>query len=66
MTDKPQLDHDKDGRSGGAKKPPAFEWIVTRAAGLVRVPSDETAKRLSRGARIATQRDFAIAGIDPA
>ena len=63
MTDKPQLDHDGDRKAGGARKPPAFEWIVSRARGLEKVPSAETATRLRSGARMATDRDFAVAGI---
>lgn len=65
MTDKPQLDHDNNGGAGGAKKPPATEWVVTRDTGLMEVPSSETAGRLKAGGRMATERDFAVAGIDP-
>lgn len=66
MTDKPQLDHDGDGKPGGAKPAPTFEWIVTRGEGLIRVTASEVGKRLQSGARRATGRDFQIAGIDPA
>lgn len=59
----PQLDHDGNGKAGGAKKPPAFEWIVTRGRGLERVASSLTAARLRAGARMATPRDLAIAGV---
>lgn len=62
----PQLDHDKDNRPGGAKKAPAMEWIVTRAVGLHQVPSGETAAKLRAGARMATARDLAIAGVENA
>jgi hypothetical protein len=65
MTDpKPQLDHDGDSRPGGAKKPPAMEWIVTRKDGLIQVSSTETAARLRAGARLPTARDFKVAGIE--
>lgn len=75
MSDKPQLDHDGDGKPGGAKRAggrhpvpsPAIgsEWIVTRGGGLIQVPADQVAHRLGRDARLPTPRDFAVAGIDP-
>lgn len=66
MTDKPQLDHDRDGKAGGAKKPPAADdlvWMVSRARGLHRVPAPETAAVLRAGGRLATDRDLEIGGV---
>lgn len=63
MTRKPQLDHDGDGRPGGAKPAPGAEWVVTRGEGLIQVPADQVADRLRRGGRLPSARDFAIAGI---
>lgn len=62
------LDHDGDGRPGGAKKPPVLEWVVTRDLGLHQVPSRDCPAVLQAGGRRATARDLAIAGIeqDPA
>ncbi len=62
----PQLDHDGDDRPGGAKKPPATEWVVTRAKGLHEVPSSESAAVLRAGGRMATARDLKIAGLGQA
>lgn len=62
----PQLDHDADGRPGGAKKAPAQVWIVTRADGLIRVPAARAKALREAGARDATPRDFRVAGVDPA
>lgn len=62
----PQLDHDGDGRAGGAKKPPATAWVVTRAEGLIRLPAAQAKARIEAGARPATDRDFRVAGVDPA
>lgn len=61
----PQLDHDADGRPGGAKKAPAQVWIVTRADGLIRVPAARAKALREAGARDATPRDFRVAGVDP-
>lgn len=64
MTDLSQLDHDVDGRAGGAKKPPALEWVVTRKRGLHQVPSSQTSALIRAGGRLPTERDFAIAGVE--
>lgn len=71
----PQLDHDADGKAGGAKKPAPrtaptaddFVWVVSRANGLHRVPSGETATVLHQpGGRMATARDLEIGGVEQA
>ena len=71
MTDKPQLDHDNDGKAGGAKKPPAITaptvedlvWVVSRARGLHRVGAPEVDAALRAGGRLATGRDLEIGGV---
>lgn len=61
----PQLDHDRDGRPGGAVKAPSEKWVVTRAEGLICVPASRAKALIEAGARRATPRDFRIAGLDP-
>ena len=58
----PQLDHDNSGGPGGAKAPPALEWVVTRKRGLHQVPPAEAREALRAGGRMATPRDLAIGG----
>lgn len=71
MTDKPQLDHDKDGHAGGARKAPArtapggedLVWVVNRVRGLHRVAAPDVDGVVRAGGRLATGRDLEIGGV---
>ena len=57
------LDHDGDGKKGGAK-PTRPVWVVIRGEGLKRVAASEFAAAVADGrGRRATDRDLEIAGI---
>jgi len=59
------LDHDDNGRKGGAKKPETPVWVVTRADGLHQVAASQMDTALKAdGGRLATDRDLAIAGVE--
>lgn len=58
------LDHDEDGKKGGAKAP-AAQWVVHRRRGLEFLPPAQAHAAVRAGARPATERDLAIAGVDP-
>lgn len=65
------LDHDGDGRRGGARKAPAQPvpdplqqaHVVDPEHGLIAVPAEEVAARLAAGARLATDQDLRVAGV---
>lgn len=57
------LDHDKDGRKGGARAPQS-QWVVSRRDGLHHLPPAEALAAVRAGARPATARDLAVAGVD--
>lgn len=62
--DKPDpLDHDNDKRKGGAKAP-VSQWVVSRRRGLEFLPPAEAHAAIKAGARPATPRDLAVAGVD--
>lgn len=62
------LDHDGDGRKGGAitkAQAAALVWVVHPGRGLHRLPKGEALEATKDGeTRLATPRDLAIAGIE--